>query len=61
MTLGISDGSRIFAIRYASDGHPRTLFHSKDMRALKELNPTVEGLSDDARAVVSEPFGDLSE
>jgi hypothetical protein len=31
------------------------------MRALKELNPTVEGLSDDARAVVSEPFGDLSD
>jgi glutamine amidotransferase len=61
MTLGISDGKRIYAIRYASDGHPRTLFHSKDMRALKELNPRVEGLSDDARAVVSEPFGVLSE
>jgi glutamine amidotransferase len=61
MTLGVSDGQRIFAIRYASDGQPRTLFHSKDMRALKELNPRVEGLSDDARAVVSEPFGDLSE
>jgi len=61
MTLGISDGSKIFAIRYASDKQPRTLFHSKDMRALKELNPRVEGLSNDARAVVSEPFGDLSE
>jgi len=61
MTLGISDGRRIVAIRYASDEKPRTLFHSKDMRALKELNPTVKGLSDDARAVVSEPFGDLSE
>jgi len=61
MTLGISDGQRIYSIRYASDGHPRTLFHSKDMRALKELNPRVEGLSDDARAVVSEPFGDLSD
>jgi glutamine amidotransferase len=61
MTLGISDGTRIFAIRYASDGQPRTLFHSKDMRALKELNPRVEGLSDDARVVVSEPFGDLSQ
>jgi len=31
------------------------------MRALRELNPRVEGLSDDARVVVSEPFGDLSE
>lgn len=61
MTLGVSDGERIFAIRYASDGHPRTLFHSKDMRALKELNPRVEGWSNDTRVVVSEPFGTLSE
>jgi glutamine amidotransferase len=61
MTLGISDGRRIYAIRYATDGNPRTLFHSKDMRALKELNPKIEGFSDDSRAVVSEPFGTLSE
>ncbi len=61
MTLGISDGTKIFAVRYMSKGSPRTLFHSKDMRAIKELNPRVEGLSDDARAVVSEPFGDLSD
>ncbi len=61
MTLGVSDGERVYAIRYASDGHPRTLFHSKDMRALKELNPRLDGLSDDTRVVVSEPFGTLSE
>jgi glutamine amidotransferase len=60
MTLGISDGQKIYAVRYSTDGIPRTLFHSRDMRAIKELNPMVEGLSDDARAVVSEPFGDLS-
>jgi predicted glutamine amidotransferase len=61
MTLGISDGEKIFAIRYITEGRPRTLFHSRDMRAIKELNPRVQGLSDDARAVVSEPFGTLSE
>ncbi|MFV2073911.1 MAG: class II glutamine amidotransferase [Thermoanaerobaculales bacterium] len=61
MTLGISDGHRLFAIRYASDGNPRSLFHSREMRALKELNPQVDRFSDDARAVVSEPFGRLSE
>ena len=61
MTLGISDGQKIYAVRYASEGRPRTLFHSKDMRALKELNPRIDGFSDDARAVVSEPFGALSE
>jgi len=61
MTLGISDGTRLYGIRYASDGSPRTLFHSRDMHALKELNPRVEQFSDHARAVVSEPFGSLSE
>lgn len=61
MTLGISDGKRVFGIRYASDGSPRTLFHSRDMCALKELNPKIDRFSDDARAVVSEPFGTLSE
>ena len=61
MTLGISDGSKLYAIRYASDGNPRTLFHSKEMRALKELSPQVDSFSDDTRAVVSEPFGKLSE
>lgn len=61
MTLGISDGKRVFGIRYASDGSPRTLFHSRDMCALKELNPKIDRFSDDARAVVSEPFGTMSE
>jgi glutamine amidotransferase len=61
MTLGISDGKRIYAFRHASAGRPRTLFHSKDMHALKELNPRIDGFSDDARVVVSEPFGTLSE
>ena len=31
------------------------------MCALKELNPKIDRFSDDARAVVSEPFGTLSE
>jgi len=61
MTLGISDGNRLYGIRYATDGSPRTLFHSRDMSALRGLNPRVERFSDHARAVVSEPFGTLSE
>lgn len=61
MTLGITDGRRLHAIRYASGGQPRTLFHSREMRALKELSPNAEGFSDGTRAVVSEPFGVLSE
>jgi predicted glutamine amidotransferase len=61
MTLGITDGRRLYAIRYASDSQPRTLFHSKEMSALKELSPEAVEFSDDTRAVVSEPFGKLSQ
>ena len=61
MTLGITDGTRLHAIRYATDGQPRTLYFSKDMRALRELSQRADDFSDDTRAVVSEPFGELSE
>ena len=61
MTLGITDGDTLWGIRYASAGTPRTLFHSKEMRALKELSPQVAEFSDDTRVIVSEPFGQLSE
>ncbi|MGB6366411.1 MAG: class II glutamine amidotransferase, partial [Thermoanaerobaculia bacterium] len=39
----------------------RTLFYSKSVESLHEINPQFEGLSSDARAVVSEPLNDLSE
>ncbi len=60
MTLGVSDGSRLSAIRYASDGRLRTLFLSREIRALKELGLEVDSVSEDTRVVVSEPFGRLS-
>jgi glutamine amidotransferase len=59
MTLGISDGTRIWAVRYSTEGKSSTLFHSRSVQALRELNPEI-GLSDDARAVVSEPLSDLT-
>ncbi len=61
MTLGISDGHRLHAIRYASDGRLRTLFHSREIKALVELGLEADRFSDDTRVVVSEPFGKLSE
>ena len=61
MTLGISDGQRIYAVRYASSGQPRTLFHSRSVHALHELNPDYGKFSDDAVAVVSEPLNDLTD
>lgn len=58
MTLGLSDGKTVYAVRYASDGNAPTLYHSPDAQVLQELNPRArELLGPTARAVVSEPIG----
>jgi predicted glutamine amidotransferase len=62
MTVATSDGERIIAARYSSEGQSRTLYFSTDARALKAQHPDIEelqGLSDEARAIVSEPLGDV--
>jgi glutamine amidotransferase len=59
MTLGLTDGTRIYAVRYSSEGESRTLFCSEHMEALKSLYPELEPFSSDARAVVSEPIGGM--
>ena len=62
MTIGISDGERLWAIRYSSMHESRTLFVSEDVEAVKKLHPENERLqrmSEGDRVVVSEPFVDL--
>jgi glutamine amidotransferase len=62
MTLGFSEGEKIYAVRYASDGNAPTLYHSRHMDDMVRLNPVLEGLfSPTARAVVSEPLGNIAE
>jgi len=62
MTLGLSDGERIYAIRYSSGGRTQTLYHSKSMEALRELRPDLEEhFSSEARIVVSEPLTQLGD
>ena len=61
-TIATTDGERMWAFRYSSEGKSRSLFYTGDVRALRELYPDREvlhELSDDARLVVSEPIGDL--
>ncbi len=61
-TIATSDGERLWAFRYSSEGKSRSLFFSRDVRTLKELYPEraiLQQLSDDARIIVSEPIGDL--
>ncbi|HET7855727.1 MAG TPA: class II glutamine amidotransferase [Gaiellaceae bacterium] len=62
MSVATTDGERIVAARYSSEGQSRSLFFSTEARALKQMHPEIEELqhlSDEARAVVSEPLGDL--
>jgi predicted glutamine amidotransferase len=62
MTVGVSDGERLYAVRYASDQEANSLFVTNDVQDVRELYPEetrFEHLGDEARAVVSEPLGDL--
>ena len=61
-SFGVSDGSRLWAVRYSTDGHARSLFASADVEAIRYLhpeNPRFQRLSPDDRLIVSEPFSDL--
>jgi predicted glutamine amidotransferase len=63
MTVATSEGTRLWAFRYSSENRSRTLFTSADvstMRAQYPDNPYLHELSDSARVVVSEPFGELA-
>jgi glutamine amidotransferase len=61
-SIGVSDGTRLWAVRYATSETPRTLFASADaasLRALHPENPRLQLLRDGDRLVVSEPVADL--
>ena len=62
MTVGASNGARVWAFRYSSDGRPATLFHSVNVATLRQQfpeSPILHELSDDSRLIVSEPFAGL--
>jgi predicted glutamine amidotransferase len=61
-SIGLSDGERLWAVRYSSEGRSRTLFTSEDVDSLRKLhpdNPRLQVLREGDRIVVSEPLGDL--
>ena len=61
-TFGVSDGTTLWAVRYATDGPARTLFASTDADSLKRLHPEserVQRMVSGDRVIVSEPFADL--
>jgi predicted glutamine amidotransferase len=63
MTVATTDGTRVWAFRYSSEGQSRSLFYSTAVSTLRHQypdNPVLHGLSDETRLVVSEPLGDLA-
>jgi predicted glutamine amidotransferase len=61
-TIATTDGERIWAFRYSSEGDSRSLYFSTRLDNLKALHPELaelEALSDETRVIVSEPLGDL--
>ncbi|WP_329389393.1 class II glutamine amidotransferase [Streptomyces sp. NBC_01351] len=62
MTVAVSDGTRVWAFRYSSQGKTRSLFYSSKAETVRRLYPELDFLSnvsDITRIVVSEPLGDL--
>jgi predicted glutamine amidotransferase len=61
-SMGLSDGERLWAFRYSTEGASRSLFVSADAPSIRELhpeNPRLQRLRDEDRLVVSEPVADL--
>jgi predicted glutamine amidotransferase len=62
MTLGFSDGERLYAVRYSTERGSRSLFVSEDVESIRALHPDNERLqrmTSEDRVVVSEPVSDL--
>jgi glutamine amidotransferase len=62
MTLATTNGTRLWAFRYSSEGNSRSLYYSTAMTTLRAMYPDNENLhhvSDRTRIVVSEPLSDL--
>jgi predicted glutamine amidotransferase len=61
-SIGVSDGERLWAVRYATSGFARTLFKSADPDTVKALHPEntrIQRMLESDMIVVSEPFSDL--
>jgi glutamine amidotransferase len=61
-SFGVCDGTRLWAVRYATDGPPRSLFASADVATVRRLYPDDSRLArllPGDRLIVSEPFSDL--
>ena len=62
-SIGVTDGERLWAVRYSTEGRSRTLFVSTDADSIRQLHPDdarLQRVRGEDRLVVSEPFSDLA-
>jgi len=62
MTVAVTDGLRLWAFRYSSQGASRSLYYSARVETLRALHPDLgflRDMSEDTRLIVSEPLGSL--
>ncbi len=57
----VTDGRRLWSVRYSSDAQSRTQYHSRHIRALRDVDGSYDPLPEGAVIVVSEPLDELSE
>jgi predicted glutamine amidotransferase len=59
-TVATTDGERMWAFRYSSEGKSRSLFFTKSVATVRELYPdlpVLDEVSETTRLIVSEPIG----
>jgi len=61
LTCAATDGQKIYALRYSSDCHSKTLFHNRNVEAVRQLEGDYEGFPPDGLIIVSEPLDELKE
>jgi len=57
----VTDGQRIWAVRYSTNHQSRTLYHSRHSHALRRVDGSYEVLPDGAAVIVSEPLDELAD
>jgi glutamine amidotransferase len=55
-SIAAADGDSLYAVRYASEGEPRSLYFATDLEVLQELDPAFGAIPEGSVVVVSEPL-----
>lgn len=61
LTLATTDGHAVYALRYSSHSASKTLFYSRNLQAIHELDGDYAAMPPGSQILVSEPLDELSE